>query len=296
MEPTELVLQLRQRAEKLALAGNWGPETLSVNGELLEHDPDHLPAYTRVARCHQEAGNLLAQREWYLRAQEDGPTGTSKTIVERGLIRVNAALRGLGDVEALGRITDVSELLSLALAVREARRPDLDLALAANTRALEIAERAPDVHPRVRARNGLGATLRARGESEAALDQARKSRELDGNPARNSHAFTVAIAALGDQRNFTQAVELGESVMRSRPADPYLLNAMMRAYHGAGDLASAESCGEKALALAENPPARQRAIKGLRKIVVDHEQRGNTVRAQALRRLLESPAIRSPAR
>ena len=276
--------------------GTGGQTHSQLNGELLELDPDHLPSYTRVARCHQEAGNLLAQREWYLRAQEHEPTGTSKTIVERGLTRVNEALRGLGDAEALGRISNVSELLSLAMAIRDARRPDLDLALAANTRAVEIAERASDVGPRVRARNGLGATLRARGESQAALEQARKSRELDGNPASNPHAFTVAIAALADQRKFTQAMELGESVMRSRPDDPYLLNAMMRAYRGAGDLASAESCGQKALALAENPPARQRAINGLRKIVLDHDQRGNTERAQALRRLLESPAIRSPAR
>jgi hypothetical protein len=55
----------RERARRLAIARDFGPEALALNLELLSIDPGDQDARTRLARCYRQAGRVDEARSEY---------------------------------------------------------------------------------------------------------------------------------------------------------------------------------------------------------------------------------------
>lgn len=64
---------LVRRADGLAASGDWGPEAEEVNRRLIELDPSHVVAYTRLAKCLREKGDAEPAEALYRRVLELEP-------------------------------------------------------------------------------------------------------------------------------------------------------------------------------------------------------------------------------
>lgn len=78
--------ELRAHAEQLALAGNWGNETLTVNQQLVVRVPGDSDAWTRLARCWHERSEETLALECYIRAVALDP---GNTVAKNALARLS---------------------------------------------------------------------------------------------------------------------------------------------------------------------------------------------------------------
>jgi Flp pilus assembly protein TadD len=88
----------RARARRLAIAGDFGPEALALNVELLSIDPNDQDARTRLARCYREAGRIDEARSEYEEVLRDpGQAADLVRLVARvftGLLPLYRAILG----------------------------------------------------------------------------------------------------------------------------------------------------------------------------------------------------------
>jgi tetratricopeptide (TPR) repeat protein len=52
------IAQLQRRAIEFATSGDFGPDSLAVNMELVRLAPENEGAWTRISRCYMEGGQL----------------------------------------------------------------------------------------------------------------------------------------------------------------------------------------------------------------------------------------------
>lgn len=133
MAQMERLTQLVRRAERLALAGDWGEEAININTRILELDDRVSGAYTRLARCFREQGNWLGARSRYLQVLS---FDRDNVIARNQLCVVERELQDRQYLQLVEQIDDYGEAFSIGVAAR--RQGDVKLAVAALRRALKI--------------------------------------------------------------------------------------------------------------------------------------------------------------
>jgi len=93
------VASLQRQADELASLGDWGPKAETVNRRLVELDPNRIVAYTRLAKCLKEKGEIEVAEVLYRRVVELDPANTIATSNLRRLKQERGAAQGR-DVDA----------------------------------------------------------------------------------------------------------------------------------------------------------------------------------------------------
>ncbi len=88
---------LTRKSDALAAGGEWTDEAAEVNRRLVELAPDHVVAYTRLARCLKQAGDIEAAEALYRRVLEIHP---SNAIASNNVARLQEAREAVADVDA----------------------------------------------------------------------------------------------------------------------------------------------------------------------------------------------------
>jgi tetratricopeptide (TPR) repeat protein len=174
------------RSAELRDAGDWGPDALEVNRELVERHPDAAGARYRLAVCLEEAGELLAAGDAYQRFLERRAEGTEARAARRRL----AILR-----ERARAVSCRSPYPALANGRRLAREGNHDGAMVWYERAAELATR-PTEH--AQAFTGQASALRTERRFADALDAAERAVRARPSRAKNMPAYAAMIAILAD--------------------------------------------------------------------------------------------------
>jgi tetratricopeptide (TPR) repeat protein len=93
--------ELRQRAESLALAGEWGEIAIEMNTRMLEIDDRAADAYTRLARCFREQGRLEAARQLYTQVLTFAP---KNVIARNNLAKIEKEIGRAGELSGVSSI------------------------------------------------------------------------------------------------------------------------------------------------------------------------------------------------
>jgi tetratricopeptide (TPR) repeat protein len=174
------------RSAELYEAGDWGPEALEVNRELVERHPDAAGARYRLAVCFEEAGETLAARAAYQRFLERRAEGTEARAARRRL----AILR-----ERARAVSVRSPYAALAHGRKLQREANLDGAMVWYERAQELAKRPTE---RAQAFTGQASVLRTERRFADALDAAESAVRAQPSRTENMPAYACMIAILAD--------------------------------------------------------------------------------------------------
>jgi tetratricopeptide (TPR) repeat protein len=116
------IRDLRQRAESLALSGEWGESAIRINTRLLKIDDRAADAYTRLARCFREQGRLEAAREMYTQVL----TFDSNNVIARNnLAKIEKEIGRAGELSGVSSIGSFDEAFAVGVAARKCK-PDIE--------------------------------------------------------------------------------------------------------------------------------------------------------------------------
>ena len=65
--------ELKDKAQALAHANNWGPEAKAVNQQIITLESTDVDSYTRLAKCYKEEKNFIKAHEMYKKARSLDP-------------------------------------------------------------------------------------------------------------------------------------------------------------------------------------------------------------------------------
>jgi hypothetical protein len=88
----EEVSALERLAKKLAQRGDWGADAEAVNSRLIEVAPRRTPAYTRLARCLRERGDMEGAEALYREVLQIDPTNP----IANNFLKARASSSGTG--------------------------------------------------------------------------------------------------------------------------------------------------------------------------------------------------------
>ncbi|MGH8065303.1 MAG: tetratricopeptide repeat protein [Candidatus Entotheonellia bacterium] len=266
---------IRQRAQSLALAGDWGETAIQLNTRMLEIDDRAADAYTRLARCFREQGRLSAAREMYTQVLT---FDSGNLIARNNLAKIEKEIGQGDELSGIASIGLFDEAFAVGVGAR--RRKRYALAIAALSRAVEL--RPGSVH----AWNALGAAHRHRGD----LDPARSAYERALALARNVVSLIGLAAVAPDLRDHERAIDLYTEVLRGEPDQAYALNGLGGVYTDMGRLDEAEQCFRRASILVEG---RADAVTELEMLRRQYEAQGDTAAAERIDRWLAQLAERA---
>lgn len=240
---------LAREARRLGQKGDWGPEATRLNTEILELDPDNLPALTRRARCYLEQDDYPAAKKDYVRALQLYP---GSKLVQEALAKIErewdaslerkqrrAALarrrikRALADAAKLRRLetlTSFEEARAVGIAASTATPPNYPLAITAFKRAYAL-------DPRRKLRSGqkpppglFGVPIRLARVFRKSGQHYKAQRMYEWILERHdSPAAKVGLAAVHeDKHRHTVALGLYEEVLSQNPNYPYALRGIAR--------------------------------------------------------------------
>ena len=233
---------LTREAANLGRRGDWGPQGIRLNTEILEQDPDNLAALIRRGRCFLEGDDYSAAREDYSRALQVDP---GSTPARSGLSRVQAgwdaglaraekrAAKKRAQAEELRRVealTDFEKARSTGIAATDRNPPDYTLAIAAFRKAYRLDPRRK-LGPGGRPPAGLfevPTRLARVYRKSGRLDQAQKTYEWILRHRDSLHAKVGLAAVHEDRRRHSMALELYEEVLGEDPRSPAALRGKAR--------------------------------------------------------------------
>lgn len=248
---------LERRAEELALSGEWGKSAVEINTRILEIDGRVAGAYTRLARCFHEQGQLLAAREMCKQVLTFDP---SNRIALNRLGRMEKEMVEADERAYVLSISSYDEAFSVGMSYRERGKHEL---------AAVAFEKAVSLQPgRVYAWNALGGSCRRMGD----LARARGAYARALGVARNTVSLVGLAAVARDLRHYEEAVSLYAEVLRDDRDNVYALNGLGGVYMDTRDFGKAEECFGRASELTQG---RSEVVKGLRMLRREYEKRGD---------------------
>jgi tetratricopeptide (TPR) repeat protein len=248
---------LRQRAESLALSGEWGKIAIEINTRMLEIDDRAADAYTRLARCFREQGRLEAAREMYTQVLTFAP---NNVIARNNLAKIEKEIGRAGELSGVSSIGSFADAFTVGVAARKCKL--YASAIDALSRAVEL--RPGSVH----AWNALGAAYRHKGD----LAQARRAYDYAMSLSRNVAFLTGLAAVARDLRDFDEAIDLYTEVLQGDPNHAYALNGLGGVFADIGHWDEAEGFFRRASELAKG---RADVMRGLEMLQQSYQVRGD---------------------
>ena len=199
--------ELTRRSKALAAANDWGAEALAVNRELVARNPDASSARLRLALCFEQAGDLTAARDGFVRFLRQRDRGVEARIAERHVVLLDERARA-------ARTSSVYK--ALAIGRKLARGGDLERARVWFVRAEEVARTANE---RAQALTGQASVLRSERKPAEALEAAERAVAAQPSHERNLAAYAVKIALLADLARLTEAEAEADALLAACPRD-----------------------------------------------------------------------------
>jgi tetratricopeptide (TPR) repeat protein len=246
--------KLRERAEALALASDWGETAIQLNTHMLEIDDRAADAYTRLARCFLMQGRLSSAREIYNQVLSFDPRNT---IARNNLKKIEREIGEADELAEVSAMTSFEEAFAVGVAAR--KRKHYPLAIAALSRAVELQPRS------IHAWNALGAAYRHKRDFTPACSAYERALNL----ARNVVSLIGLAAVARDACDHERAIELYSDVLHAEPNQAYALNGLGGVYADMRRLEEAEECFKRA---SELPDGRIYAVKGLEMLRLQYEE------------------------
>lgn len=222
--------------------GDWGPQAIRLNTQILEQEPDNLSALIRRGRCFLEQDDYAEAREDYLLALE---VDLSNKIARAGLSRIregwDEALARAGqraerkraeeeDLRRVDTLTSFKEARSLGITACDRHPPNYAVAIAALRKAYQLdpnrklkpGNRPPTELFEVPTR--LARVYRKSGQ----LNQAQRVYEWILEHCDSVHAKVGLAAVYEDRRKHKMARQLYEEVLARDPNNPAALRGIAR--------------------------------------------------------------------
>ncbi len=224
---------LIELAQEKARLNEWDDKAMLINQRIIESDETQVSAYTRLARCHWEKGELETARLIY---QQILQFDRSNIIASNRLAELNKQLDAdqiVGESTVLERNPDsalhqsIDEeldpqiLFNLGMAVKRRGMPEI---------ALIALEKAWELCKQQYIGNALAATYRMLNKPERASKLYRQVLEL--NP--NSYSVVGLAAVQRDLGEYDKAIANYESVLAMEPENSFALNGIAAVYSDLG--------------------------------------------------------------
>jgi tetratricopeptide (TPR) repeat protein len=207
------------RAQELRERGDWGADATEVYERLVELLPEQPGPAVMLATCYEHAGRWSEARAAYERGASLKDKGRFEQRIKNGLRRARAR-------ERVARLDDFAQALRVARLAHETRG-DLDLALVASARALELASSLEQETAAVACRADI---LRTAKKPDDALDLLRYAVKLDPSLETNLAVRTSLVGALLDAGRPREAQAEGERLMKAHPDDTSVARALGAVY------------------------------------------------------------------
>ncbi len=207
------------RAHELRERGDWGANAAEVYERLVELLPDEAGPLVMLATCYEHAGRWADARAAYERAGKLKHKGRFEQRIRNGLRRARAR-------ERVARLGDFAQALRVARLAQDTGG-DVDLALVASARALELAS---SVEQETAALACRADVLRAAKRPDEALELLRYAIKLDPSLDTNLAVRTSLVGALLDAGRPREAQAEGERLLKVHPDDPAVARALGAVY------------------------------------------------------------------
>ncbi len=253
MSSSAELVELRKRAEKLAISNDFGEAAIEINTKIIEIDKSRsIDAHNRLARCYLTKGNIVDAYKVYRQVLDLDPLNRIalnelKRIENNTLIKriENAARKQQEKIlkekrqqqkesriqkkkDKISAMTNYDELFQLAMTQK--KRGQFDLAIAAFMRATELNPENPYVW------TSLGSAYRQNDDAAEAYRAFERALELGGD---EDIVFVGMAAAKHMMGNNASAIELYERVLKHNNRNIYALKGLATLYNDIGDLEKA---------------------------------------------------------
>ena len=198
---------LIKEAEDLARANVWDEKAVLVNKNILEINKEIPGAYTRLARCYTETGDLAAAKEMYEQVLKLDQHNKIALFNLSNLKQKFEKQKSEELIRKIGEMADYTEAFNTGLAARN--RGSIDIAIIALDKALQITPAS------IPAKNSLAKTYRMK--KEYAVAEKLYLEALDQE--FNKHSAVGLAEIYKEKYKYAKAAKLYEKVLEKEPKE-----------------------------------------------------------------------------